>query len=131
MKYFFPDSFSLPALRASPEKARRTLLPPILATIVSIRLAYLPITSPPRRQQTVTPIATSQSLSPRGPSPITGAIPEPVSCHNNHPSLGNIMADSGGTANKPSSSVKLVLLGEAAVGKVGFLLASRSQTPKR
>jgi len=28
------------------------------------------------------------------------------------------MADSGGGANKPSSSVKLVLLGEAAVGKV-------------
>ena len=28
------------------------------------------------------------------------------------------MADSGAAANKPSSSVKLVLLGEAAVGKV-------------
>jgi len=32
------------------------------------------------------------------------------------------MADSGGTANKPSSSVKLVLLGEAAVGKSSLVL---------
>jgi hypothetical protein len=31
--------------------------------------------------------------------------------------LNEAMADSGGGANKPSSSVKLVLLGEAAVGK--------------
>ena len=34
------------------------------------------------------------------------------------------MADSAAAATKPSSSVKLVLLGEAAVGKVHYLFSS-------
>ena len=39
------------------------------------------------------------------------------------------MTDSTAAQPKPSSSVKLVLLGEAAVGKVrGFLFCSRAST---